>query len=164
MTVVSYKNNRILDKIQTLVAELEQAGFSRDDIIDTIKTEREGIPISIFRNDSLSPLETITKYLKENQGLKYGQIAKILRRNPIPIGITYRHASSKMKSKVDDSSADKIPFSIFEDDRLSVLENIVYFLKSRNLKYCEIARITNRDDRTIWTVYHRALAKKGGKK
>ena len=54
-----------------------------------------------------------------------------------------------------------IPSSIFQDRDLSVLEAIVeYFKEKKELKYSEIARLLNRDDRTIWTSYQRAKEKR----
>ena len=41
------------------------------------------------------------------------------------------------------------------------MESVVYYLKEELGKtYHEIAIYLNRDDRTIWTVYNRALDKK----
>jgi hypothetical protein len=60
-----------------------------------------------------------------------------------------------------------IPSSIFLDRNISVLEVLVRYLKEqKKLKYHEIAVLLNRDDRTIWTCYNRALKKRGnlGKK
>ena len=54
-----------------------------------------------------------------------------------------------------------IPTKIFQDRRLAVLESIVLFLKEeQNLSFHEIAALLNRDDRTIWTVYHRVTKKR----
>ena len=54
----------------------------------------------------------------------------------------------------------KIPISIFDDRRLGVLESLVLYLKTnQSLKNSEIARILNRDSRTIWTVYSRVKKK-----
>ena len=58
-----------------------------------------------------------------------------------------------------------VPSSIFRDRELSVLEAMVeYFRERKGMKYSEIARLLNRDDRTIWTVYKRAKFKRGGRK
>lgn len=58
-----------------------------------------------------------------------------------------------------------IPSSIFRDRSLSVLEVMVeYFREIKGMKYSEIARLLNRDDRTIWTVYKRAKEKRAKKK
>ena len=60
-----------------------------------------------------------------------------------------------------------IPTNIFRDRELSVLETMIAYLREEHgLKYSEIAKILNRDDRTIWTSYNRVKKKrkrKGGK-
>jgi len=54
-----------------------------------------------------------------------------------------------------------IPSCIFMDRRLSVLEILVeYLIESKKMKYSEIARLLNRNDRTIWTVYDRSKKKR----
>ena len=70
-----------------------------------------------------------------------------------------RKKSSKVRSKLN------IPLNVFLDRKLSFMESVVYYMKD-NLKmtYHEIALSLNRDDRTIWTVYNRALKKKKGAK
>jgi len=55
--------------------------------------------------------------------------------------------------------SDKIPVSIF-NKKLGCLESIVKYLKeNKELKYNEIARLLNRDQRTIWTTYQKAKKK-----
>lgn len=54
-----------------------------------------------------------------------------------------------------------IPTSIFQDRDLSVLEAIAEYLKEKKgMRYSEIAKLLNRDDRTIWTSYKRAKEKR----
>ncbi len=54
-----------------------------------------------------------------------------------------------------------IPISIFRDREISVLEAMVEYLKDKkNMRYSEIARLLNRDARTIWTSYQRAKEKR----
>ena len=54
-----------------------------------------------------------------------------------------------------------IPIFVFKDRSLSVLEAITEYLKEElHLRYCQIAALLNRDDRTIWTVYNRAKKKR----
>jgi len=65
---------------------------------------------------------------------------------------------------VDSSSELSIPSSVFQNRNLSVLEAMVVYLKEdKSLKYSEIAKLLNRDDRTIWTVYNRAKKKRDDK-
>ena len=55
-----------------------------------------------------------------------------------------------------------IPSSVFLDRNISVLEALVKYLKEqKKLTYHEIAVLLNRDDRTIWTCYSRAMKKRG---
>ena len=54
-----------------------------------------------------------------------------------------------------------IPVVMFTERSLSVLENLIEYLKDNfNLRYCKIASLLNRNDRTIWTVYKRAKRKR----
>jgi 16S rRNA U1498 N3-methylase RsmE len=54
-----------------------------------------------------------------------------------------------------------IPSTIFCDRSLSFLESLVEYLKnSLRLTYHEIAELTNRDERNIWTLYDRASKKR----
>jgi hypothetical protein len=54
-----------------------------------------------------------------------------------------------------------IPTTIFCDRSISFLEALVEYLKRQlNLSYHEIAQLTNRDERNIWTLYHRAEEKR----
>ncbi|MBS3113106.1 hypothetical protein J4418_03420 [Candidatus Woesearchaeota archaeon] len=56
-----------------------------------------------------------------------------------------------------------IPVSLFCDRTLSIFEVLIEFLKdTQNLSYHEIAVLTNRNDRTIWTIYNRASKKRKG--
>lgn len=55
-----------------------------------------------------------------------------------------------------------IPSFIFRDRSLAALEAVVVYLKdSQGLTYSQIAKLLNRDDRTIWTTYQRAKKKIG---
>lgn len=117
------------------------------------------IPTCIF-NRKLSSLESIVKYLKENIGLNYKSIAHVLSRNPGSIGITYRNARKKLASKFYITPGIRIPVFIFKNSNLSVLENIVSYLRKQGMSYHEIAVLLKRDDRTIWTINMRAEKKR----
>ena len=68
-------------------------------------------------------------------------------------------------AEIDNSSSEtlSIPISVLKDRSISVLEALVEYLKEvKNLTYHEIAELTNRDDRTIWTVYNRVKKKRSG--
>lgn len=117
------------------------------------------IQASIF-NETLSPLESIVKYLKDELNLSFDAIAKYLYRRKSQISFTYKQANKKHKNKLDTKSDYHIPISVFSNIKLSILEAIVKHLKeSENLSYHNIAVLLKRDDRTIWTVYNRCLKK-----
>ncbi len=61
---------------------------------------------------------------------------------------------SKLKKEIS------VPIAIFDDRRLGVLECLVRYLRDTlKLRNTDIAKILNRDDRTIWTVYSRVKQK-----
>jgi len=142
----------------------QEKGISSDEIIRLIVKEKKPkafeIPVCIF-NDKLSALETIVKYFKENIGLKYSEIAKLLNRNDRTIWTTYLNSKKKYsKEFVVKDNKYFIPALIISNRSLSVLESIVYYLKDNcNLKYSQIALMLCRDQRTVWTVYNRKRKK-----
>jgi len=141
--------------------------ISSEEIIKQVR-EKEvyEIPISIFDNKELSALETICKYLKENLGLTFSRIAELTNRDQRVIGKTYHNSENKLsKPFAIKKTAFYIPLSIFRDKSLGVLETLVYYLKEeKQLTFHKIALLLNRDDRTIWTTYHRAVKKRGDRK
>ena len=157
---------RLLDTINYL----KKQGLTSDEITGLINKvlraevkEEIKVPISVFKNDYLSSLENIVKYLRENLLLSFKQIGSLTNRNPIALAVTYRNAKKKMAAKfvVEEISPYSIPVSILKDRSISVLENIAVYLKDTfGLTYHSIAVLLNRDDRTIWTVYQRARKKK----
>jgi transcriptional regulator len=120
------------------------------------------ITISIF-SDKLCIFESIVKYLHENKNLSYKEISNITKRSTNNINVTYLKAYEKYPrryTKLDFSTS--IPYTIFSK-KYTCFESITLYLKKSGLKYSEIATLLKRDDRTVWTVYQRAL-KKGDKK
>lgn len=120
------------------------------------------IPSFIFLDRRLTPLEALIKYLREEKKLSYNIIAKLLARNVRDIYKTYAHAFDKSFSKIklDIRSYYQIPVIIFSNRKLSASEALVLYIKdSLNQPYHEISRLLNRDDRTVWTTYKRAIKK-----
>ena len=128
------------------------------------------IPTYILKDRSLSVLEKIVEHLKEDRKLTYHEIAVLLARDDRTIWTVYHRTSIKRKklSRKDAEAGIKkttesvsLPSKIFKDRGLSVLEVLVEHLKDgHSLTYHEIAVLLNRDDRTIWTVYHRTQKKR----
>lgn len=120
------------------------------------------IPVSLFSCAPLSSLEAMTVYLKEKKNLRFCEIAHILGRNQVAINTTYRAAKKKYPLPIAPIPSEYcIPCFIFSKRSLSVLENIVSYLKTEyQLPNHEIARLLNKDPRTIWTVLQRIEIKK----
>ena len=118
------------------------------------------IPTSIFVKE-LGSLECIVKYLKEELNLTYHEIAKKLQRDDRTIWGTYDHGIKKHRKKLSKKKESyKFPVSLIKNRKLSVLENIVKYLKEElNLTYHEIALCLKRNEKTVWTVYARARKK-----
>jgi hypothetical protein len=136
--------------------------LSEDELLSlfnpTHSKEPLNLPISIFNNTGLSALETICKYLKEQKGLRFSEIASILNRDQRTIWVTYDHSCKKREEPLVIADSEySFPLSILKNRKLSVLEAIVAHLKdSYHLRYTEIARLIKRDERNIWAIYNKA--------
>ena len=118
------------------------------------------VPVSIF-SPELSCLETLVRFLKENKDLSMNEIAELLGRSPKTIWQAYSFSKKKFSGKLDkDYTSICVPISVFKNRELSLLENLVVFLKEKPLKFSEIARLLHRDQRTVWTVHSRATKKR----
>ncbi len=114
------------------------------------------LPVFIFKNSSLSALETIVKYLKQEHNLSYAEISRLLNRSSKTIWITYQRAKKKMPKKLKGKSDIFIPVGIFQNRKFSVLENLVSYLKQeQGISHKQIAKLINRNYRTVLTVYGR---------
>ncbi|MBR9675663.1 hypothetical protein GOV05_01505 [Candidatus Woesearchaeota archaeon] len=159
-TAVFYDKN--LPKLKALFEEFEKKyGIIDEDLVQLIKQKpKPKIPISVFSNKKLSSLEATVKYLKENIGVSYSRISRLLNRDERTIWSTYNNSLKKSKETLDVSSKDAIPLEVISNRDHSPLGAICAFLREqKGLRYSEIARILCLDQRTIWTAYNR-LAKK----
>jgi len=154
----SLNKKDLLEISSTLVSAIKHK-VGENEFDKAIKLTK--VPISIFCKE-LSALEAMVKYLKENLKLRYNEIAKLLNRDERNIWTTYKNASKKMPNRLKALQTHiYIPVTLLHNKKLSVLENIVSYLKeNKNLTYKTIAGILKRDNRTIWTVYHRSQIKK----
>lgn len=129
---------------------------------DTLRRNENilSIPLSIF-SQSLSPLEALVKYMKENLKLRNHAIGNILGRDERGIWITYRNAKRKRDSELQVAQNDFfVPIHIF-DDKLSILESLAFYLKAeKELRGADIALLLNKSPSTIWTALNRAKQKK----
>jgi hypothetical protein len=117
------------------------------------------IPITIFTN-KLGGLEGLVKYLKENIGMTYHEIAEITNRNDRTIWTAYNKSVKKQPTKlIVKQTLVFVPVSILKNRKLTILEAVIVYLKDKGMKYIEIAELLNRDQRNIWTIYSRAIKK-----
>ncbi|MBT3463435.1 hypothetical protein HN789_05325 [archaeon] len=118
------------------------------------------LPGSIF-NKELGIFESIVKFLHENRNLSFKEISKLTYRSPNNCAVTYKKAKKKYFPKLNSDYIHKIPIGSFSKN-YTCFESVCLFFKE-SMNYHEIAVILNRDDRTIWTTYNRAI-KKGVRK
>lgn len=149
---------------QDLLEEIKKEyNITEQQLTQLLKQKEETIPIHIFDNRTLSSLEAIVKYLKENKNLKHSRIAEKLNRNVKTIWATYKKSKQKKIELFEEKETSiTIPLSLFSDRTLSVLEHITRHLKENyELNYTDIATLLNRSPKTIWTVHNRTRKKRG---
>jgi DNA-directed RNA polymerase specialized sigma24 family protein len=132
------------------------------ELVSKVEEKELLIPVTIF-NKKLSPLETVSKYFKENLGLSNKEIAKLLSRSEKTIWQAYNSSKKKYPKQLEVAETKYvIPISKLSNRKFSAFESIVSYLRSKfELSYHDIAVLLNRDDRTIWTLHHRATVKRG---
>ena len=148
--------------LQVIIGKLkDRYDVEEKEILDIIKSEKETtIPITIFSKE-LGGLEAISKYMKENLNMNYSEIAKELHRNERTIWTSYKKAKEKQEEIfTENKEAILIPVSIFKDNGLTIFESIISYLRGKEIKYSEIAKLLNRDQRNIRTIYIRTINKK----
>ncbi len=154
-----------LAKAKQILDLLKKKYELKDDELRQLLHEEMQIPLSIFTRD-LTPLHSLVKYLKENLLLSFCDIAPLLKRDQRNIWRIYHDAIKRNSVSFTISDNTRwISLSIFSSDSLSAQECLVYYLKdSLSFSLHDIAKILQRDERTIWTVYHRARKKSSLKK
>lgn len=115
------------------------------------------IPSSVFQSE-LSPMESIVKYLRENQGMSFSEMQPLLKRDQRVLAITYKRSKNKYSADLD-TAGFRIPLMIINDE-LSVMESIVYFLKTNvRMSYSDIGTSLGKNYHTVRTSYLRAIRK-----
>ncbi|MBI4453774.1 hypothetical protein HY636_03970 [Candidatus Woesearchaeota archaeon] len=174
----SLENENILkklSKIDKLIKDTESiTGKEFSELLSSMKEKmqlkKNLFPASIF-TIKLGVTECLVRYMKDELGFKYKEISKIIHRSEAVVGIMYRNSLKKYSGKLIKEKANldaqqdiHIPFSIFSPE-LTVFESIIIYLKeTQGLRFSEIAKLTSRNQRTIWTIYHRATSSKKSKK
>ncbi len=119
------------------------------------------MPVGIFK-EKIGAAESLCKYLKENKNMKFNEISKVLNRDRRTISTNYKNACKRKKEMIEvEETKEKIsiPIKIFSNRKLSILENLVYYLREKGHKNSEISRLIDKDPRNVWTLYSRAKNK-----
>jgi hypothetical protein len=117
------------------------------------------VPCSIF-NARLTVLQSLVKYLSE-KGEKSGDIARTLQMTTSGVWRVLRDAKKLLPSPSLVADSILVPISLFKEGGLSATESLVAHLKERHgLRYRAIGGMLQRDERTIWTIYRRAVKKR----
>ena len=152
-----------LNALNTFIENfIEKHNISHQEVFELlrnlrVKEKHTLIPSYIVRDRKLGILECITKYLKEEHKLSYHQIALLLNKDDRVVWVTYNNAVKKKKDKFAVEEPNMwLPVSIFSDKNLGPLQSItIHLYDNVNLSFNEIAKLLNRDNRTIWAVYNK---------
>lgn len=155
---MSRKERVVSEKIFDLVKGKyqEEIELIFEQIKGRMHDEEESFPIGIV-SSKITVLEAVIKYLRENRGFSFRKIGEVLDRNEKNVWTTYSSAKKKMKKELEGNGL-MIPFKIFTG-KYSALEAVVVYLRDKGLSLNEIAKMIERDNRTVWTVYNRAKKK-----
>lgn len=67
---------------------------------------------------------------------------------------------SLVMSLKDKKDSDLIPVSIFDNDKLSILEALVKYMKENlRMRHVAIGNVLKRSDKTVWMTYHKSKQK-----
>lgn len=122
------------------------------------KKKKINIPLNIFSLE-ISPAEVLCKYLRENKGLSVGEVPRLINRNKSSVSINYKNAVKKIREKIKEDKDLFVDISIFSNRKLSILESVIKYLKEKGFRNIEIARLLNKDQRNISTLYSRVEKK-----
>lgn len=159
------EKNKVLDEFNEFIKQFKEEHDLNDyDLIDLILHKRDiagdDIPVDIFTS-KLGCLEAIVKYFKENKGFRFKKISELVNRSSADVINSYSKAKKKLSEIFSPKSNLFIPARIFNNKGLSVLESIVVYLKEeRSLRFREIGKLIQRNEKTVWTVYKRGREKR----
>ncbi len=142
-------------EIDTIRSILDKHNLSLEEL--KFLLSKQTVPVSIFKT-GIGPLAALCIYLKDYEKLSLSEIANKLNRDQRTIWATYNKAKQKVRNLELDSL--RVPLSIFQNRRKSIMENLVYHLRSElNMTLKDIAKLLGRNNKTIWCFYSRALKK-----
>lgn len=164
-TPISENLKKNLDALNVFIQNIsEKYSISLDEIISLLKQKEDKeilVPSFILRDRNLGILESVTKYLKEELNLTYHKVAILLNRDDRVVWVTYNKAIKKKKEKFVVAEPNYwLPVSIFAETSLGPLEAISeYLVDDVKLDHVEIAKLLNRDSKSVRACYKRSKKK-----
>jgi hypothetical protein len=148
-------DHKIIPVLESLIAV-----YKEEQLKNRHSSDIPQLPLHIFSEKRLGILEAATKYLKENQSMKYCEIAKHLNRDERTVWVSYNNAIKKRKNKFEPAKIEHyIPCNIFSNRKLGPLESLVVYLRDDlKLSIQEISKYINRNYMSVYLSY------KNGKK
>ncbi|MBS3085285.1 hypothetical protein J4225_01205 [Candidatus Pacearchaeota archaeon] len=160
------KGDKLAKAITLLMEELkEKHKLKENEVAQFLEiSQKENIPITIF-NKNLGALEALTKYMKENLNMTYKEIADALERDQRTIWTSYKKAKEKQPEALEIKATQfYLPIEILKNRKFTILESVILYLREKQMKHKEIAKMLNRDARNIQTTYSRAIKKLANEK
>jgi uncharacterized protein YlxP (DUF503 family) len=147
-----------LAELQSILLQLKtQYNLGSEEIAQLLREEENMLPASLYQDRALGIMELTVKYMKENLGYSFSEIARLLNRDQRTIWVVYHNVTQKHPLAIHPAHSEYlIPASIFADREKGVLQAIVTYLKIKySLRFADIGKILNRDPRVVCTVYHK---------
>ena len=150
----------ILNVVNEMMDRLRQKyNYSNQEVLNLLQKEELLVPVEVF-SSGLAPAEALTKFLKEECDKNFHEISILIDRNEKGIWQNYNRAIKKMPSRFAFESSLKVPVSAFKNDKLSVFESLVVYLKEqKQMKNVKIAKLLGKNPANVWSVYSRAMKK-----
>jgi len=146
---------KLSEDIETIRSILERQNLSLDALAALFKEKGVTVPVSVFKTRA-GPLGVLCMFLKDHGGMRFVDIAKLIKRDQKTIWASYTKTKKKV-SKLDTSSKLLVPVEIFANRNNSIMENLsLYLVRVQRMRLIEIAHQINRSNKTVWCFYHRA--------
>ena len=115
------------------------------------------IPTAIFLDRKASILESLAVYLKEEHSMNYAQIGRATNRDERNIWTAYNRAKKKQQQRPKIETSITFPLRIVTDRSRPIFESIIKHLREQGIKNKELAKLFNRKENTLTTIYRRAI-------
>ncbi len=156
----SENNERIKESLKPLIEEFQKKNsLTENEATQILEYPRAAsLPVEIFSRE-LGILEATCKYLRENYKMRYSEIAKVLQRDQRTIWVAYKKAQKKRASKIIiKESRILIPISILGNKNRTLMESTIQYCKEQyQMRYSEIAKVLQRDQRNIRSTYLKSV-------